>query len=135
MPTSRQEKAETRMPATSSPAPSTPAGRERFRLLVDHLKDYAIFMLDLEGRVASWNDGAQHVVGYRAAEVIGQSCSCFYPKEEQQTGQAGKALQTAMTEGRIEEEGSTSRISCIKLRKWRPWAGWRGAWRTTSTTC
>src|SRR5262249_36610097 len=78
---------------------------ERMRLLVDHFKDYAIFMLDLEGRVTSWNDGAQQILGYHAAEIIGQPCSCFYPKEDQQTGQAGQALHTAATEGRIEEEG------------------------------
>jgi PAS domain S-box-containing protein len=92
-------------PAGKPAAEPNSVSEERFRLLVDYLKDYAIFMLDLDGRVASWNEGAQHILGYRAAEIIGQPCFCFHPKEDQSNDQARKALQVAATEGRIEEEG------------------------------
>src|SRR5205085_3579985 len=55
---------------------------ERFRLLVEGVRDYAIFMLDPEGRVASWNTGAERIKGYAAEEIIGEHCSRFYPVED-----------------------------------------------------
>ena len=55
---------------------------QRFRLLVDNVRDYAIFMLNPEGRVASWNEGAERLKGYRAEEIIGQHFSRFYPQED-----------------------------------------------------
>ncbi|HEY5897746.1 MAG TPA: MASE1 domain-containing protein [Burkholderiales bacterium] len=77
----------------------------RFRLMVDSVVDYAIFMLDAQGRVASWNAGAQRIKGYSAAEVIGQHFSRFYPPEEVALGRPAQALATAQREGRVEEEG------------------------------
>jgi PAS domain-containing protein len=54
---------------------------EIFRLLVDGVKDYAIFLLDPAGIVATWNQGAERIKGYRAKEIIGKHFSCFYPRE------------------------------------------------------
>ena len=79
--------------------------RERFRLLVDSVKDYAIFMLDPVGRVVSWNAGAERITGYLASEIIGQHFSCFYTSEEIQEEKPWKALRVAAIAGRLEEEG------------------------------
>jgi PAS domain S-box-containing protein len=78
---------------------------ERFRLLVDGARDYAIFMLDPEGRVATWNPGAERIKGYRADEIVGQHFSRFYTQEEIERGKPEYELQIARTEGRYEEEG------------------------------
>ena len=75
---------------------------ERFRLLVEGVKDYAIFMLDPEGRVASWNMGAERIKGYAADEIIGGHCSRFYPEEGQ--GGPERWLKVAAAEGRHESE-------------------------------
>jgi PAS domain S-box-containing protein len=77
---------------------------ERFRLLVDGSKDYAIFMLDPTGIVASWNPGAERIKQYRASEIVGQHFSLFYNAAEVQSGKPAKDLQAA-AEGRYEEEG------------------------------
>ena len=66
---------------------------QRFRLLVENISDYAIFMLDVDGRVTSWNTGAQHLLGYTAEEILGQSAARFLVNEEQ-----GEALQREMRE-------------------------------------
>jgi PAS domain S-box-containing protein len=78
---------------------------EVFELLVDSVKDYAIFMLDPEGRVATWNSGAQRFKQYTAAEIIGRHFSCFYPPEEMARIAPQDALATALREGRFEAEG------------------------------
>ncbi len=78
---------------------------ERFRLLVEGVKDYAIFMLDPEGRVASWNPGAERIKGYKAEEIIGQHFSRFYPQEAIDRGWPAHELRVARQEGRIEDEG------------------------------
>jgi PAS domain S-box-containing protein len=78
---------------------------ERFRLLVNNVRDYAILMLDPAGRVASWNQGAERIKGYKADEIVGRHFSCFYPPEEVQKGKPEHELQTAITAGRYEEEG------------------------------
>ena len=78
---------------------------ERFRLLVESVKDYAIFMLDPEGRVASWNEGAQRIKGYAAQEILGKSLSVFYPEEAAATGFPQHELDVAAREGRFEDEG------------------------------
>jgi PAS domain S-box-containing protein len=78
---------------------------ERFRLLVDNVRDYAILMLDPAGRVASWNQGAERIKGYKADEILGRHFSCFYPQEDVQEGKPEQELQTAIAEGRYEEEG------------------------------
>ena len=77
----------------------------RFRLMIDSVVDYAIFRLDTEGRVASWNAGAQRIKGYSAEEIIGEHFSRFYPPEERDTGKPARELETAAREGRYEEEG------------------------------
>ena len=78
---------------------------ERFRLLVDGASDYAIFMLDPEGRVASWNPGAERIKGYSADEIIGQHFSKFYPQESIERGKPQHELEVAAAEGRFEDEG------------------------------
>lgn len=78
---------------------------ERFRSLVTVVKDYAIFMLDREGRVATWNDGAARIKGYSQQEILGEHFSKFYPSEEIQRGKPDKLLQKAAAEGRSEDEG------------------------------
>jgi len=76
-----------------------------YRLLVDSIADYAIYMLDPNGRVASWNRGAEHIKGYAAAEILGELFSCFYPPEARAAGLPEAALATAAREGRFESEG------------------------------
>lgn len=78
---------------------------ERFRLLVDAVEDYAIFMLDTRGRVASWNAGAQRIKGYSEEEVIGRHFRLFYPEELKASGHPEFELEEALREGRYEEEG------------------------------
>jgi PAS domain S-box-containing protein len=78
---------------------------EKFRLLVESVGDYAIFMLDPEGRVASWNPGAERVKGYRAEEILGQHFSRFYPQGDIDSGKPGRELTIAEKEGRYQEEG------------------------------
>src|SRR5215203_3029543 len=77
----------------------------RFRLLVEAVTDYAIYMLDPTGVVASWNPGAERFKGYREAEIIGQHFSRFYTEEDRATDLPARALKTAATEGRFEQEG------------------------------
>jgi rsbT co-antagonist protein RsbR len=78
---------------------------EHFRMLVENMKDYAIIILDRDGRIASWNIGAQNTMGYRSEEIIGQHFSCFYPREDVQSGKPDMELKTATAEGRSEDEG------------------------------
>ncbi|MFY9559315.1 MAG: PAS domain S-box protein [Terriglobales bacterium] len=78
---------------------------ERFRLLVEAVQDYAIFMLDPDGHIVSWNAGAQRIKGYHGAEIIGRHFSCFYPPEDLQSGKPELELQAATKDGRFEEEG------------------------------
>jgi PAS domain S-box-containing protein len=76
-----------------------------FRLLVQSIVDYAIFMLDLRGRVTSWNAGAERIKGYSASEIIGQHFSTFYTEEDRKAGIPKRALETARREGKYEAEG------------------------------
>jgi PAS domain S-box-containing protein len=78
---------------------------ERFRLMVEGVKDYAIFMLDPGGCVTTWNDGAERIEGYGEAEIIGQHFSVFYPDEDVERGHPEEALRAALGEGRYVEEG------------------------------
>jgi len=78
---------------------------ERFRLLVEGVKDYAIFMLDPEGRVASWNEGAHRIKGYRQQEILGRHFSVFYPDGDLERGRPERALEIAQEKGTYEEEG------------------------------
>jgi PAS domain S-box-containing protein len=77
----------------------------RFRLLVETVEDYAIFMLDTEGRVSSWNAGAQRIKGYRQDEIVGKHFSIFYPREDVAAGKCELELDVAVREGRFEDEG------------------------------
>jgi PAS domain S-box-containing protein len=78
---------------------------ERFRLLVNGITDYAIFRLTPTGHVASWNQGAERIKGYRQDEIVGRHFSCFYRQEELASGYPERELQTAALVGRCEEEG------------------------------
>jgi PAS domain S-box-containing protein len=78
---------------------------EQFRLLVQGVTDYAIFLLDVDGRVSNWNVGAQRIKGYRPDEIIGAHFSQFYTEEDRATGEPAKALKTVEREGRFEKEG------------------------------
>ncbi|HEY0104188.1 MAG TPA: PAS domain S-box protein [Brevundimonas sp.] len=78
---------------------------ERFRFLLQSVTDYAIYMLDTEGHVTSWNAGAERFKGYTAEEIIGQHFSRFYAAEDQAAGVPARALRTALDEGRFEAEG------------------------------
>jgi PAS domain S-box-containing protein len=78
---------------------------ERFRLLVESVKDYAIFMLDRRGHVMSWNPGAERIKGYTAEEIIGKHFRGFYPADVAATGFPERELEIAEREGRFEDEG------------------------------
>ncbi len=78
---------------------------ERFRLLVNGVKDYAIFMLDPAGHVVSWNTGAERIKGYCADEILGRHFSCFYPGEDIESGKPAMELESAAVNGRFEDEG------------------------------
>jgi PAS domain S-box-containing protein len=78
---------------------------ERFRLLVSGVRDYAIFMLDPAGNVASWNAGAERISGYRASEIMGAPYSRFFPPEAAEAGAPAHLLEVAATAGSVEEEG------------------------------
>ena len=77
----------------------------RYRLLIDAITDYAIYMLDPTGVVTSWNPGAQRFKGYEASEIIGDHFSRFYSEDDRAAGEPAKALEVAVTEGRFEKEG------------------------------
>jgi PAS domain S-box-containing protein len=81
------------------------ASEERFRLLVEGVRDYAIFMLDPDGIVRSWNAGAQAIKGYEAREIIGRSMTTFYTPQDQQEGKPAAELATARAKGRVEDDG------------------------------
>jgi PAS domain S-box-containing protein len=83
--------------------------QEQFHLLVQGVTDYAIYMLDPDGRVASWNVGAQRIKGYTPEEIIGQHFSRFYTEEDRAAGAPALALKTALAEGRFEKEGQRVR--------------------------
>jgi len=78
---------------------------ERFRLLVEGVSDYAIFMLDANGHIATWNLGAQHIIGYEPAQIVGRHFSAFYPPDAVESGWPEHELQVATIQGRFEEEG------------------------------
>ncbi|WP_079406999.1 PAS domain-containing sensor histidine kinase [Streptomyces sp. 3211] len=76
-----------------------------FTLLVSSVLDYGIFMLDPQGHVSSWNAGAERIKGFRAADIIGQHFSVFYPPEDIAARKPHRELETAIAEGRLEDEG------------------------------
>jgi PAS domain S-box-containing protein len=114
--TTRQSKAERDAASVGADSGATGTGahsaevalrlsEERFRVLVQSVRDYAIFALDLEGRVQSWNEGARRIKGYEADEIVGRHFSVFYPPEVAASGHPAHELAIAREEGRYEEEG------------------------------
>jgi PAS domain S-box-containing protein len=81
------------------------SSEDRYRLLVEAITDYAIFMLDRDGRVTSWNPGAKRFKGYEAEEIIGHHFSTFYTEAEREQNVPALALEEAARTGRFEREG------------------------------
>lgn len=78
---------------------------QQYRLLVEGVKDYSIFMLDVNGNILTWNDGAQRIKGYNASEIIGKHFSIFYTSDDIDAGKPQKELNIAIETGKYEEEG------------------------------
>jgi PAS domain S-box-containing protein len=91
--------------SAGKPARNPLQSDETFRLLVESVKDYAIFLLSPEGKVATWNQGAQRIKGYAAQEIIGQHFSRFYPREAIESKWPDRELEIASKEGRYTDEG------------------------------
>jgi PAS domain S-box-containing protein len=106
--------------SAAAPTPITPIGHARlsdkikhggqiYQLMVESVRDYAIFMLDPNGHVASWNQGAQRIKGYTADEIIGRHFSTFYTAEDIASGKPARELKIATRKGKYEEEGTRVR--------------------------
>jgi PAS domain S-box-containing protein len=78
---------------------------EKYQLLLDGIKDYAIFMIDPQGQVLSWNTGAERIKGYKAEEIIGRNFSCFFPQQDIERGRPQEVLRLTAASGRHEEQG------------------------------
>jgi PAS domain S-box-containing protein len=89
----------------SQQARATVRSEERFHLLVENVRDYAIFMLDPEGNVMTWNEGAKRINGYESYEIVGQHFARFYTPDAIASGHPQRELEIARAEGRYEEEG------------------------------
>ena len=87
------------------PVPDLDQSAELFRLLIDRVKDYAIFALDPTGRIVTWNAGAEVLKGYRAADIIGKHVEMFYTETDRQAGKGSRLLARAREHGRVEDEG------------------------------
>ena len=81
------------------------SSRRLFQILMDGITDYAIFVLDTTGHVASWNGAAKQIVGYTAEEIVGQHFGIFYRPDERRTGEPSRALEIALQRGKHEVEG------------------------------
>src|SRR5262245_9986193 len=86
-------------------AADPPLSSDEYRLLVESVQDYAIFLLDPQGHARSWNAGAERIYGYRAAEIIGQHFSKFYLSSDVSSGYCERELRTALKVGRFEDNG------------------------------
>src|ERR1700675_5017203 len=78
---------------------------EKYRMLLDGIKDYAIFVLDPQGQILSWNAGAERIKGYKAEDIIGRNFSCFFPQQEIERGRPEEVLRLTAAYGRHEEQG------------------------------
>lgn len=85
--------------------PSTIEGRSLYQLLIESVRDYAIFVLDATGHVATWNIGAERLKGYKPGEIIGSHFSRFYPPEDIESRKPWRELEIAKRDGRVEDEG------------------------------
>ncbi len=92
------------MTTSVNPVPAVQDSALRFQLLVQSVTDYAILLLDTQGRVTSWNEGAERIKGYTADEIIGRSLEVFYPREAVEAGFPAHELAVAEREGRFEDE-------------------------------
>jgi PAS domain S-box-containing protein len=106
---------------------------ERFRVLVEGVKEYAIFMIDNHGTVASWNGGAERILGYSESEIIGKSWEILYTPEDREKDEPARGLDTAVREGRAEDErwhvradGTRFFASGVLTPLWRPRGELRG---------
>ena len=97
--------AESRFPSSKSTAGMAVQGDDAFRRMVESVRDYAIFLLDIQGHVASWNLGAERLNGYRADEIIGRHFSVFYPPAAIEKRWPQYELETAARLGHFEDEG------------------------------
>jgi PAS domain S-box-containing protein len=94
-----------RMHGAEPPPSPEIAIEDRYRLLIDAVRDYAIFMLDPSGRITSWNPGAQRIKGYTPDEIIGRHFSAFYTSDDIAANKPARELELASTAGRVEDEG------------------------------
>ena len=95
------------------------ASEQQFQLLVQGVKDYAIFMLDPQGRITTWNSGAEHIKGYSADEIIGEHFSRFYTEEDQRDGLPMRLLQRARRKGgKRARAGASARMAPASGRAW-----------------
>ena len=78
---------------------------ERFRSMIENVKDHAIYMLDVQGCVLTWNKGAERLTGYQSEEIIGKHYLCFYPIEDRESGKPEQIMKTVLAEGQCEDEG------------------------------
>ncbi|HUC48466.1 MAG TPA: PAS domain-containing protein, partial [Xanthobacteraceae bacterium] len=79
--------------------------RRHFQILIEGIVDYAIFLLDTSGRVASWNKAAEQMIGYSAEDIIGKHFGIFYRPDERRAGEPNRALEWALKKGKHEVEG------------------------------
>ena len=92
------------MTPETRPTPSLRDGEEQHRLLMENVKDYAIFLLDPKGRVVTWNTGAERILGYKEAEIVGQPFARIFTPEDVEQDQPELELRVAADKGRVEDE-------------------------------
>jgi PAS domain S-box-containing protein len=78
---------------------------EKYRMVLDGIEKYAIFMMDPRGQIISWNSGAERIKGYSSDEIIGRNCSCFFPPDDLLRGRPEEELRIAAANGRYQEQG------------------------------
>jgi PAS domain S-box-containing protein len=88
---------------------------EKYRMLLDGVQQYAIFMLDPQGNVVTWNAGGERIKGYTAAEIIGHNFSCFFPPEDIKRGRPEQVLRMSALSGRYEEQSTRVRKDGSRL--------------------